>query len=131
MFKQTPLVSKSLAKKNQPREEEFCPLFLQFTIYWVSYHHVFYLPMVSCKTCVSRASDGMTRSLNLANRNGKPGLENCLNWNNSKFPDALNQQTYQMYNSLSFITSQTPRVKALEQFRISDKSTGMVKSTVP
>ena len=73
----------------------------------------------------------MTRSLNLANRNGKPGLENCLIWNNSKFPDALNQQTYQMYNSLSFITSQTPRVKALEQFRISDKSTGMVKSTVP
>ena len=119
MFKQTPLVSKSLAKKNQPQEEEFCPLFLQFTIHWFSYHCVFYLPKVSCKTCVSRALDRMTRSLNLANRNGKPGLENCLNWNNSKFPNASNHQTSQMYGSVSFITSQTPQVKAMKQFHIS------------
>ena len=67
--------------------------------------------------------DGMTRSPNLVNRNGKPGLENCLNWNNSKFPDASNHQTSQMFNSVSFIASQTPLVKAMEQFHISGKST--------
>ena len=50
-------------------------------------------------------------------------LENCLNWKNSKFPDASNHQTSQMFNSMSFITSQTPLVKAMEQFHISDKST--------
>ena len=57
------------------------------------------------------------------NRNGKPGLENCLNWNNSKFPDATNHQTSQMFNTVSFITSQMPLVKAMEQFHISGKST--------
>ena len=116
MFKQTPLVSKSLAKKNQPQEKEFSPSSLQSTIHWGSYHREFYPPKVCCKNCVSRASDGVTRSPILANRNRKPGLENCLNWNNSKFPDAPNHQTSQTFNSVSFITSQMPLVKAMEQF---------------